>query len=123
MWTIVYTDEFENWWEKLNQEEKISITSGILVLQQAGPTLRFPYSSAIKGSKHSHMRELRIQHKGSRPFRVLYAFDPTRQVVLLTGGDKTGANNWYKKFIRIADKSYEEHLKTLKNSTEETVKN
>jgi hypothetical protein len=36
-----------------------------------------PYSSSIASSRHSHMRELRVQHAG-RPYRILYAFDPRR---------------------------------------------
>jgi hypothetical protein len=40
-------------------------------------------------SRHTHMRELPIQHEG-RPYRVLYAFDPRRTALLLIGGDKTG---------------------------------
>jgi hypothetical protein len=55
------------------------------------------------------MRELRIQHQG-RPFRVLYAFDPSRAAVLLIGGDKTGEGRWYEIFVPIADRIYDEHL-------------
>lgn len=55
------------------------------------------------------MRKLRIQHNG-RPHRVLYAFDPRRTALLLIGGDKTGNEQWYDKFIPIADKLYTEHL-------------
>ena len=63
--------------------------------------------------KHSHMRELRIQHDG-RPYRVLYAFDPRRMAVLLIGGDKTGDDNWYTVFIKLADTIYDDHLEALK---------
>ena len=58
------------------------------------------------------MRELRIQHKGE-PYRVIYAFDPRRVIILLLGGNKTGADRWYEKFIPIADKLYDEHLSTI----------
>ena len=74
---IEYTDEFENWWSVLNQQEQMSVDSGVELLERLGTTLGYPYSSDIYGSRHSHMRELRIQHKG-RPFRILYAFDPRR---------------------------------------------
>ncbi len=59
------------------------------------------------------MRELRIQHEG-RPYRVLYAFDPNRDAVLLIGGDKTGNNRWYEIFVPVADRLYAEHVKELK---------
>ena len=74
--------------------------------------LSFPFSSAIGQSKHSHMRELRIQHYG-RSYRVLYAFDPRRVAILLIGGDKTGNNRWYEKYVPLADKLYDEHIKAL----------
>jgi hypothetical protein len=55
------------------------------------------------------MRELRIQHRG-RPYRVLYAFDPSGAAVLILGGDKTGDDRWYDKAIPIADRLYEDYL-------------
>lgn len=73
----------------------------------------FHLSSGINGSKHSHMRELRIQHAG-QPYRVLYAFDPRRVAILLIGGKKTGKDRWYEKFVPIADKLYDQHLNALK---------
>jgi hypothetical protein len=56
---------------------------------------------------------VRIQHQG-KPYRVLYAFDPRREGLLLLGGNKQGNNNWYKKFVPIADQLYEQHIKSLK---------
>ena len=85
----------------------------MLLLEQRGPQLPFPYSSGVKGSRHGHMRELRIQHRG-RPYRVLYAFDPRRIAILLIGGDKTGNDRWYQEIIPVADKLYDQHLLTLK---------
>jgi hypothetical protein len=59
------------------------------------------------------MRELRIQHEG-RPYRVLYAFDPLRNAILLIGGDKTGNKRWYSEYVPIADDLYDKHVETLK---------
>jgi len=42
-------------------------------VEERGPHLPFPYSSAVNGSRHAAMRELRVQHQG-RPYRVLYVF-------------------------------------------------
>ena len=111
-WSVEYTDEFENWWEGLDEPEQESITVGVLLLEARGPMLSFPFSSAIRQSKHSHMRELRIQHYG-RSYRVLYEFDPRRVAILLIGGDKTGNNRWYEKYVPLADKLYDEHIKAL----------
>ena len=83
------------------------------LLRHFGVKLQFPHSSGIAQSRHGHMRELRIQHEG-RPYRVLYAFNPLRTAILLLGGDKTGDNRWYEKFVPIADRLYDEHLNDLK---------
>ncbi len=66
----------------------------------------------VEQSRHAHMRELRIQHRG-RPYRVLYAFDPRRAAILLLGGDKTGNDRWYQEQVPVADRLYDEHLKQL----------
>lgn len=83
------------------------------LLEAEWPNLGFPHSSGIEGSKHSHMRELRVQHEG-RPYRILYAFDPRRSAILLIGGDKTGNARWYVVHVPLADKLYDTHLNTLK---------
>ena len=66
----------------------------------------------MNGSRHSHMRELRVQVHGE-PFRVLYAFNPKRTAILLVGGDKTGDDRWYEVNVPKADKLYDQHLKEL----------
>jgi hypothetical protein len=58
------------------------------------------------------MKELIIQH-GGRPYRVLHAFDPRRCAILLIGGDKTGDDRWYERFVPIADRLYDEYLAAL----------
>jgi hypothetical protein len=91
----------------------VSIDSSVRLLEEKGPSLGFPHTSVIERSKHTHMRELRIQHEG-RPYRILYAFDPRRSAILLLGGDKTGDNRWYDVQVPIADKLYDTHLETLR---------
>jgi hypothetical protein len=109
---VLFTDEFEVWWNSLTIEEQESVAHVVNLLREKGATLQFPHSSGISSSKHSHMRELRIQHQG-RPYRLLYAFDPKRAAVLLIGGDKTGADRWYEIFIPLAGRLYDEHLADL----------
>lgn len=113
-WNVEFTDEFGYWWNTLDEGEQDSIAVTVILLEQKGPMLPFPYSSGIEGSRHSHMRELRIQHKGD-PYRVLYAFDPRRSAILLIGGNKAGNDRWYSEYIPIADKLYDEHLKLLED--------
>jgi hypothetical protein len=112
-WEVEYTDEFGEWWETLDEGEQDSVAVSVTLLEQRGPTLPFPYSSGISSSKHSHMRELRVQHKGE-PYRILYAFDPRRVAILLIGGKKSGDERWYNEYVSKADKLYDEHLQLLK---------
>lgn len=112
IWEVEVTDVFEQWWETLNEAEREDVRAVVGLLEARGPSLPFPYSSAVLTSRHSHMRELRIQHKG-KPYRVLYSFDPKRMALLLVGGDKSGKDRWYQINVPLADKLYDEHLLTL----------
>jgi len=112
-WEVEFTDEFEVWWDTLTEAAQISVNAKVFMLETLGPNLGHPHSSAVKGSQYS-LRELRIQHQG-RPLRVLYVFDPRRLVLLLIGGDKTGDDRWYDKFVPLAEKIYSFHLKTVGN--------
>jgi hypothetical protein len=113
MWDVEYTDELGQWWADLSEAEQESIDSSVRLLEQKGPALGYPHTSGIEGSRHAHMRELRVQHEG-RPYRVLYAFDPRRSAILLIGGDKTGDDRWYDVHVPKADKVYDVHLETLR---------
>lgn len=110
---VEFTDEFGEWWYGLTAEEQDSVTSIVGLLEDLGPHLGSPHSSGIYGSRHHHMRELRIQHAG-RPYRVLYAFDPRRMAILLIGGDKTGDDRWYSRMIPFADTLYDQHLREIR---------
>ena len=113
-WEVEVTDEFAAWYEGLSADEQESVTFSVELLMEKGPMLPHPHSSGIKGSRHGHMRELRVQHEG-RPYRVLYAFDPRRAAILLVGGEKTGlGDRWYVEFVAKADDLYDAHIEMLK---------
>lgn len=59
-WNVEYTNEFEQWWVSLSEEEQASVAASVGLLELRGPQLSFPHSSGVNGSKHGHMRELRI---------------------------------------------------------------
>ncbi len=69
-WQVEYTGEFGDWWDILDEDEQDSVAVYVRLLEQKGTALSFPYSSGEKGSKYSHMRELRVQHKGNQ-YRIL----------------------------------------------------
>ena len=111
-WDVEGTDTFADWFVRLSEDEQVDVGRVVELLVEHGPSLPFPYSSGIGGSRHRHMRELRIQHAG-RPYRVLYAFDPRRAAILLLGGDKTGQDRWYEQHVPVADDLYDEYLAAL----------
>ncbi len=106
---VEYPDEFGSWWNTLSEDEQEDIAAIVGLLEEKGTQLPFPFSTGVERSKHSHMRELRVQSK-SNPLRILYAFDPRRTAILPIGGNK----RWYKIYIPIADKLYADHLAELK---------
>ncbi|MFQ5790890.1 MAG: type II toxin-antitoxin system RelE/ParE family toxin [Acidobacteriota bacterium] len=111
-WEVEGTDEFAEWFESMSDEEQVSVGQVVDLLEEYGPSLPFPYSSGIETSRHSHMRELRVQHQG-RPYRVLYAFDPRHAAILLLGGEKIGNERWYEENVPKADALYDEYLREL----------
>ncbi len=112
-WNVEYTDEFAVWYRGLSEAQQDDATAAGLLLMEMGPQLPFPYSSGVNGSKHPHMRELRVQ-SGGRPLRVFYAFDPRRSAILLIGGDKTGDDRFYERMIPIADALYDVHIAEIR---------
>jgi hypothetical protein len=105
---VVATDEFSAWYQDLSDPDAEAVTFSVDLLEKLGVTLGHPHSSAINGSRYA-LRELRVQAQG-RPLRVFYAFDPKRQAVLLIGGDKTGDDRFYDRFVPQAERLWEQYL-------------
>ncbi len=112
-WDVEITDQFEEWWDELTEQQQESISAIVGILKDQGPDLPYPYSSDVKTSRHGHMRELRVQ-SGGRPIRTFYAFDPRRTAILLIGGDKTGNDRFYEEFVPVADRLYDVYLDELR---------
>lgn len=110
---IEYTNEFGQWWQELTANQQADVTTIVELLALKGTALPFPYSSGIKKSKHSHLRELRVQSEG-KPLRIFYAFDPRRAAILLIGGDKTGNDRFYNEYIPIADRLYDVYIEEIR---------
>jgi hypothetical protein len=114
MWQVITVERFDNWFLSLSRDEQKSVLVGIFKLQEFGPLLSCPHADTLhhEGSVQ-HLKELRIQHRG-RPFRVLFAFDPLRQAVLLCGGDKSNDKRFYQRLLPIAEHEYSNYLVTLR---------
>lgn len=111
-WEIEATDEFVEWWHRLSEAQQESLTARVDLLAERGPDLGRPAVDRITSSRHHNMKELRAAKEGA--LRVLFAFDPRRQVILLLGGDKSGAwQQWYEWAVPAADDLYDEYLAEL----------
>ena len=64
-WDVEVTGEFKAWWNGLTEAEMISVERAVLLLEERGPHLPFPYCGRVNGSRHSAMRELRVQRQGA----------------------------------------------------------
>jgi hypothetical protein len=104
-WEVEFTDDFEHWYRGLPQDTQDRIIAAVQVLRDQGPGLGRPLVDSVKGSEHP-MKELRVG-----TIRIVFAFDPRRIAVLLTGGDKQDKwQKWYRRAIPKADRLYEQHL-------------
>lgn len=114
-WEILISEEYECWFNKLPQKHKVAIATDLEVLRDIGPILGRPYVDQIKGAKFSNLKELRTKVPG-HVYRSLFAFDPKRQAVILSGGDKKGKNQeiFYKRLIAQAEIVFKAHLKTVR---------
>ena len=111
-WEVEFTDEFEGWWTELDEPVQDAIDRAVHLLEGRGPTLPFPHSSDVRGSRHGNMGERRVQ-AGGEPYRVFDAFDPRRVAILLIGGAKAGDDRFYERMVPTADRLYDEHLEDL----------
>ena len=50
MWEVEYTNEFEKWWETLNEDEQDAVDRSVGLLEDKGPFLKFPFSSNVRQS-------------------------------------------------------------------------
>ena len=110
-WEIDFTPQAKRWFMSLKGRDAERIAGALNQLERKGPTLRRPVAAPIVGSRHHGMKELRAigGHQ-----RALFAFDPNRRAIVLTGGDKTNNwKGWYKQNIPVADRLYDQHLRNI----------
>ena len=111
-WDVLFDAEFADWFEAVDEGLQDEIFAHVELLRRFGANWGRPRVDSVKGSKYSNMKELRIQYQGD-PWRILFAFDPSRCAILLVGGNKRGNHRWYEEHIRIADRRFERHLDSL----------
>ena len=116
-WIVLLHPEFDTELADLAENLQDELLAHAKLLAEFGPNLGRPTVDTLKASKHANMKELRFDWTGE-VWRVAFAFDPKRQAILLTAGDKAGADQrrFYKRLIAMADARYDDHLITLRKT-------
>ncbi len=89
-WTIILLEEVTDWFEQLEPTSADQVTAALDLLEERGPQLGRPLVDTLTGSRLAHLKELRPGSGGRSELRILFAFDPERQAILLTAGNKAG---------------------------------
>ncbi len=101
-------EEVVAWLEELQEGDYVQALAALDALATDGPALGRPFVDTVKGSRHANLKELRP--RGGN-LRLLFAFDPDRQAIVLVAGDKTDRwMAWYRENIPIADQRMDDHL-------------
>ena len=120
-WTVTFHPAFEIEFNALPLELQIEMLAHAQLLEHFGPSLGRPQVDTLKGSRHANMKELRFAWR-KQVWRVAFAFDPARAAILLTAGDKAGADQkrFYKSLIAAADGRFDEHVESLRRKQRRT---
>jgi hypothetical protein len=118
-WEVEFHQDFDPEFDKLPGQVQNELLAHARLLEQFGPQLGRPRVDTLKGSRHANMKELRFD-AADGVWRVAFAFDPKRNAVLLTAGDKSGGGEkrFYRQLIAKADGRFDKHLSRTK--TKET---
>jgi hypothetical protein len=113
---LVMTRQVRDWLHALRSKDSITrrlVAEAIDRLLEDGPALGRPLADRITGSRLHNLKELRPGSSGATEVRILFIFDPARNVVLLVAGDKSGQwDRWYQVAIPAAEAAYEAYVKT-----------
>lgn len=109
-WTIILLSEVRAWYDALTESDPDtadSVASAIDLLEERGPQLGRPLVDTLEGTALPNLKELRPGSTGRSELRILFVFDPERQAVLLTAGNKSGQRKaWYEEHIPLAERRY-----------------
>ena len=113
-WTVELAREFEPEFFGLPLEVRRAILARSRLLRQLGPQLGRPRVDTLNGSRHANMKEMRFSAADGE-WRLAFAFDPTRNAILLVAGDKSGGSSrrFYRALIAKADERFDRHLARL----------
>ena len=117
-WTIRLHSEVEAWYLEICESDPETaglIERAVDLLACEGPTIGRPLVDRLKGSRFHNMKELRPASSGQSEIRMIFAFDPMREAIILVAGDKSAQwDSWYRAAVPLADERFAEHLIALK---------
>lgn len=114
MWSVDI-ELVAQWLASLDKDSQAQVIAAVELLEDRGPQLGRPVVDTVSRSRHRNMKELRPGSSGRSELRILFAFDPERQAILLIAGDKAGNwQRWYQKNIPLADDLFDDHLRRLR---------
>jgi hypothetical protein len=116
--TVLFSDAFKDWFDEQDKPLQRAVLMYVGLLEEYGPHLSRPHADTLKGSKLTNLKELRVQYRGD-PYRILYAFDPKRQALLLVAGNKASDKKWYECMMKEAEAIFEAHLEQLRKEEED----
>src|SRR5260370_38247175 len=88
-WFVHFRDEFAEEFRSWRPDVQKAAATSIATLQLLGPTLARPHADTLKVSRHGNMKELRFSVCDGE-WRIAFAFDPSRQAILLLAESKSG---------------------------------
>ncbi len=109
---VNFSTEFQIWFAEQEERLQDTLSEQIKNLERKGPHLGRPLVDTLKGSQMSNLKEFRLPFQG-QPYRILFAFDPEREAILLIGGNKASDKKWYQRMIPQAETIFANHLKKL----------
>ncbi len=121
VFTVILSAEFKAWFDEQDKALQRAMLIYVGLLEEHGPQLSRPHADTLKGSKLKNLKELRVQYRGD-PYRILYAFDPKRQALLLVGGNKASDKKWYDRMMKVAETIFEAHLEQLRKEEDDEKK-
>jgi len=73
MRTVKHTDEFQVWFDQLDEKKRTRVLAKAYVLQLHGPMLGRPTVDTVKGGAIKNLKEMRFVESGSI-IRILFLF-------------------------------------------------
>lgn len=90
-WVVIFHEAFDAEFAEFPRAVRTALAAKARLLETFEPMLGRSHVDTLKGSKHSNVKELRLEAEDG-VWRAAFAFDTARQAVILVAGDKSGTS-------------------------------